>query len=73
MLWWRLLLADGCPDIVDMCCMCYFFFTFFLVQESLHVHRCQSCQQPERQIKQTTGELRVHSTSYDKGSCLAMA
>ena len=27
----------------------------------------------ERQIKQTTGELRVHSTSYDKGSCFAMA
>ena len=51
----------------------YFLFFFFLVEESLHVHRCQSCQQPERQIKQTTGELRVHSTSYDKGSCFAMA
>ena len=50
-----------------------FFFLFFFVEESLHVHRCQSCQQPERQIKQTTGELRVHSTSYDKGSCFAMA
>ena len=49
------------------------FFFFFLVEESLHVHRCQSCQQPERQIKQTTGECRVHSTSYDKGSCFAMA
>ena len=46
---------------------------FFLVEESLHVHRCQSCQQPERQIKQTTEECRVHSTSYDKGSCFAMA
>ena len=45
----------------------------FLVEESLHAHRCQSRQQPERQIKQTTGELRVHSTSYDKGSCFAMA
>ena len=33
----------------------------------------KSCQQPERQVKQTTGELRVHSTSYDKGSCFAMA
>ena len=50
----------------------YFLF-FFLVEESLHAHRCQSYQQPERQIKQTTGELRVHSTSYDKGSCFAMA
>ena len=53
----------------------FFFFSFFcfLVEESLHAQRCQSCQQPERQIKQTTGELRVHSTSYDKGSCFAMA
>ena len=51
----------------------FFFFFFFFVEESLHVHRCQSCQQPERQIKQTTGECRVHSTSYDKGSCFAMA
>ena len=50
-----------------------FFLSFFWGEESLHVHRCQSCQQPERQIKQTTGELRVHSTSYDKGSCFAMA
>ena len=32
------------------------FFIFFGVEESLHVHRCQSCQQPEGQIKQTTGE-----------------
>ena len=51
----------------------FFFFFFFWLEESLHAHRCQSCQQPERQIKQTTGELRVHSTSYDKGSCFAMA
>ena len=52
----------------------FFFFFFFLwVEESLHVHRCQSYQQSERQIKQTTGEFRVHSTSYDKGSCFAMA
>ena len=50
---------------------CFFFLFFGL--ESLHAHRCQSCQQPERQIKQTTGEFRVHSTSYDKGSCFAMA
>ena len=50
-----------------------FFFFFFGVEESLHAHRCQSCQQPERQIKQTTGECRVHSTSCDKGSCFAMA
>ena len=49
------------------------FFFFFGVEESLHVHRCQSCQQPEGQIKQTTGECRIHSTSYDKGSCFAMA
>ena len=49
------------------------YFYFFLVEESLHVHRCQSCQQPERQIKQTTEECRVHSTSFDKGSCFAMA
>ena len=46
---------------------------FFLVEESLHAHRCQSYQQFERQIKQTTEEFRVHSTSYDKGSCFAMA
>ena len=46
---------------------------FLFLEESLHAHRCQSCQQLERQIKQTTGELRVHSTSYDKGSCFAMA
>ena len=46
---------------------------FFLVEESLHAHRCQSYQQFERQIQQTTGECRVHSTSYDKGSCFAMA
>ena len=50
-----------------------FFFFFFLVEESLHAYRCQSYQQPERQLKQTTGEFRVHSTSYDKGSCFAMA
>ena len=55
-----------------------FLFFFFVcvcvcVEESLHAHRCQSCQQPERRIKQTTGELRVHSTSYDKGICFAMA
>ena len=48
-------------------------FIFFLVEESLHAHRCQSYQQFERQIKQTTEECRVHSTSYDKGSCFAMA
>jgi hypothetical protein len=66
------------PDIIKlMLCLhnpeAIFFFFFFWVEESLHAHRCQSCQQPERQIKQTTGELRVHSTSYDKGSCFAMA
>ena len=49
------------------------FLFLFLGEESLHAHRCQSCQQPERLIKQTTGECRVHSTSYDKGSCFAMA
>ena len=53
--------------------MFFFFFFFFFVGESLHVQRCQSYQQPERQLKQTTGECRVHSTSYDKGSCFAMA
>ena len=42
-------------------------------KKSLHAHRCQSYQQFERQIKQTTEEFRVHSTSYDKGSCFAMA
>ena len=51
---------------------CFSFFVFW-VEESLHVHRCQSYQQPERQIQQTTGECRVHSTFYDKGSCFAMA
>ena len=51
----------------------FFFFFFFWVEESLHAHRCQSYQQFERQIKQTTEEFRVHSTSYDKGSCFAMA
>ena len=50
-----------------------FLYFFFWVEESLHVHRCQSYQQPERQIKQATGEYRVHSASYDKGSCFAMA
>ena len=50
-----------------------FFFFFFLVEESLHAHRCQSYQQSERQIKQTTGECRVGSTSYDKGSCFSIA
>ena len=50
---------------------CVFFF--FFVEQGLHVHRCQSCQQSERQIKQTTGGCRVHSTSYDKGSCFTMA
>ena len=50
-----------------------FFFLLFLMEESLHAHRCQSYQQSEIQIKQTTGECRVHSTSYDKGSCFAMA
>ena len=28
---------------------------------------------PDRQIKQSTGEFRVYSTSYEKGSCFAMA
>ena len=51
----------------------FFFFFFFLVEESLHAHRCQSYQQSERQIKLITGECRVHSASYDKGSCFAMA
>ena len=51
----------------------FFFFFFFWGEESLHAHRCQSYQQFERQIKQTTEECRVHSTSYDKGSCFAMA
>ena len=40
--------------------------------ESLPVHRCQPYQQSERQIKHITGESRVHSTSYDTGSCFAM-
>ena len=53
--------------------MAVFFFFFFFLEESLHAHRCQSYQQFERQIKQTTGDCRVHSTSYDKGSCFAMA
>ena len=45
------------------------FLQFFsCVEESLQVHQCQSYQQPEGQIKQTTGECRVRSTSYDKGS-----
>ena len=48
-------------------------FFFFWVEESLHFHRCQSYQQSERQIKQITGEFRVHSTFDDKGSCFAMA
>ena len=53
---------------------CFFFFFFCLfVEESLHVNRRQSDQHFERQIKQTTGECRVHSTSYEKGSCFAMA
>ena len=42
----------------------FFFFFFFWVEESLHAHRCQSYQQSERQIKQTTGDCRVHSTSF---------
>ena len=50
----------------------FLFFFFFWLEESLHAHRCQSYEQPERQIKQTTGECRVHSTSYDKASCFAM-
>ena len=37
------------------------FFVFLFWEESLHVHRCQSYQQTERQIKQTTGEFRIHS------------
>ena len=51
----------------------FFFFFFFFVEESLHAHRCQSYQRSERQIKQTTGECRVGSTSYDKGSCFSIA
>ena len=31
-------------------------FFFLGGGESLHVYQCQSCQQPNRQIKQTTGE-----------------
>ena len=50
-----------------------FFCVCVCVEESLHAHRCQSYQQFERQIQQTTEECRVHSTSYDKGSCFAMA
>ena len=46
---------------------------FSWVEESLHVHRCQSYQHSERQMKQTTEECRVRSTSYDKGSRFAMA
>ena len=53
--------------------MIFFFFFFFFLKESLHAHRCQSYQQSERQIKQTTGECRVGSTSYDKGSCFSIA
>ena len=34
---------------------------------------CQSYQRSERQKKQTLGGCRVHSTSYDKESCVAMA
>ena len=51
----------------------FFFLFFWWKKESLHAHRCQSYKQFERQIKQTTEECRVHSTSYDKGSCFAMA
>ena len=65
-------LQRACPWH-QRCWNCSFFFFLFFVEESLHVHQCQSYQQPERQIKQTTGECRVHSTSYDKGSCFAMA
>ena len=50
-----------------------FLFFIFLVEESLYVSRRQSDQHFERQIKQITGECLVHSTSYDKGSCFAMA
>ena len=49
-----------------------FFFTL-CVEESLHVHRCQLCQQSKRQVKQITEYCRVRSQSYDKGSCFAMS
>ena len=49
------------------------FISILCVEESLQVHRCQSCQQSKRQVKQTTGYCRVRSTSYDKGSCFGMA
>ena len=68
-----------CQACVELCLLgregSMLFFAFFFVwkEKSLHAHRCQSYQQPERQIKQTTEECRVHSTSYDKGSCSAMA
>ena len=65
--------AVGHHTAVDSILHSFFFFFFFLVEESLHAHRCQSYQQSERQIKQTTGECRVGSTSYDKGSCFSIA
>ena len=37
----------------------------YCVEESIHVHRCRSYQQSEKQMKQTTGKCRVRSTSYD--------
>ena len=48
-----------------------FFFPFFCVEESLHVHRCQLYQQPERQIKQNTGECRIQSALDREGRITA--
>ena len=63
----------SCPCCQPVSLFFFFFFFFWCVEESLHAHRCQSYQQSERQIKQTTGECRVGSTSYDKGSCFSIA
>jgi hypothetical protein len=68
----ELLLSHGRLPPSEPMAEFFFFFSFF-GEESLHAHRCQSYQQFERQIKQPTEEFRVHSTSYDKGSCFAMA
>ena len=37
------------------------------------IANCKRLSHPDSEIKQTTGECRVYSTSYDKGSCFAKA
>ena len=51
-------LQQAADDLgLESCQLCWDvhkgYFFFFGVEESLHAHRCQSYQQPERQIKQT--------------------